>query len=361
MAASEINKVRIPDVVLMGDLSRYDFLRWLLPEGSLPDWKDAMVWVQYGERDGFVREGTEWEASSCWTIPRMNLIVLPEEADLEQLQVKDETVFLIFEGDRFGKGLTEDKLGFLEGLHPETSKRIVLMDGGQRRASTDIEQESDAHAAEEQCADYLRRGWEAVCIRPSEADRSRQVLEVLNWQEPVERRWKRIMRAKREDMSAELDFLKDDEPFSVPGNALNRITRFETQRFAQQKSIWKAYCLTAEKILFDQSSESLLSWAAEEYTDTLEIVLDRKLFNEKKIRDSLEAELREAFRQKMKDAGMEQICLNEVTEPEYSREVNAHQLNHKFVERLTAYLKDAKERIRNRLWKEYEKLGGILK
>ena len=58
-----------PDWALTGDLARYDFLAWMLECRPTLEWRQALVWVKYGDEPGIVRADDGWQASSRWMTP----------------------------------------------------------------------------------------------------------------------------------------------------------------------------------------------------------------------------------------------------------------------------------------------------
>lgn len=361
----ETSAKKVPDRVLMGDLSRFEFLQWLAPEFGRQNWKDEMVWVEYGEENTVIHGEKCWNVFSNRMIPRMILLVLPEEADLRQLMLKRDTCFLIFESDRFGKDSTNRLLMTLDVQRKESPKCIVLLDEKQRRASTDIDLERNAHAAERQCGQYIRSGRDALCIRPTLQEQRSQILQVLNWHESVERRWKRLMQAGLREMDAGLEWeLLLDEPFQLSPENRSRIFsfEFEKKRFLQEKSLWKVYRMTSEEFLFGNGSKGLTAWAVQKYADIVPEALRLAMSDEERLRASLDAELRALFQKKMQNEGMEQICLHTVTEPSFTNLVNNSGINGMFNKRLEKYLEnDVITLLEDRIKEEAKKLRGKLK
>ena len=357
----EQNATKTPDRLLLGDLSRFEFLQWLLPEHGRQDWKDKMVWVECGTQDTITQGEQGWNVTSRWMIPHMTLLVPPKEADIRQLARKKDTTFLIFEGDHFGTDWTNRLLMRLDAIQKESPKCIILLDEKQRRASTDIDLEKDTHAAKRQCADYICGGRSALCIQPSQKDRCSQILQVLNWQETAEECWKRRMRAGMKDLERKLlEFeLSMENPFQLPAELRIRIFEFEYEKnnFRQEKSIWKVYTATTEKFLFGKSDRNLTAWAVQTCTDIVPDALAPAMPSGEALWETLDKELRAAFRERMWNGTMEMISLRVPTEPELSKVVNATGINRTFNERLEKYLEDdVRELLSNRLRADAEKL-----
>ena len=367
----EQNAHKTPDMILLGDLSRFEFLQWLLPEYGRQDWKEEMVWVECGAQDAITPEEYGWNVTSRWVIPHMTLLVPPEETDVRQLARKKDTTFLIFEGDQFGKDSTNRLMMRLDAIQKESPQCIILLDEKRRRASTDIDLEKDAHAAERQCAEYIRSGRSALWVRSSQKERRNQILRVLNWHETAEEHWKRLMRAgvKALERNLELELSTEipmEDPFRLPAEIKIRIFEFECEKnnFRQEKSIWKVYTATTEKFLFGKNTRNLTAWAVQIYTDIVPADLAPAMSNGETLWETLDQELRTAFRKRMQNGTMETVRLRELIELAFTNAVNDSGINRAFHERLEKYLEDdVRELLANRLradagkraknWEEY--------
>lgn len=189
---TERGQQAVPDWVVIGDGSRYEFLRWILGDKDIDVLRKLTIWLQYGNQYSQRTDG-----ETCWLKSRRMLPgtscyfpnYLDEECSLNfKVNTVSETRFLVFEEFPFQK---EETVQWIDSIRREkgvdASITVVLVDLPRRYGSTDIE-----HFDPQERIDIVRFHYEqaeklpvAVIIARSQSD----VIPILSWRESLGRKW----------------------------------------------------------------------------------------------------------------------------------------------------------------------------
>lgn len=200
----------LPDRVLIGGKSRYDFLGWMADLAIQPEWKQKNIWLRYGDKNAVTPDGEERQVSSYRMLPGMTALVPPEGVVPRAAAMKPGTQLVIFEEFPFGKDSTRKQW---KKLSPTHAVRVVLVDMPIRSGSTDLDANKVENDAQSQCERYRKEGMDAVCIQPPEKGGAVSAAAVLGGSDSFRLQWKRKFKGKLEWVSLQPDIMKGDWSF----------------------------------------------------------------------------------------------------------------------------------------------------
>lgn len=305
----------LPDRVLIGGKSRYDFLGWMADLAIQPEWKQKNIWLRYGDKNAVTPDGEDWQVSSYRMLPGMTALIPPEGVDPKAAAMRPETQFVIFEGFPFGEGSTRDWWKDLSQAH---AVKVVLVDMPIRSGSTDLDADKVDNDAQSQCERYRQEGMDAVCIQPPEKDGTVSAAVVLGGSDSLRLQWKRNLRSKLEAVSLSTEYMKGYWNFSRDDSVMTKkVLSFEAFQQSGQMSFWRAYALQTEKLLFQTESE-FLSAVKETYEySQLNAILKPPVWDAERDWETLRKKLLEAYREAMATPKRETEILRKLTKEEY--------------------------------------------
>ena len=345
----------LPDRVLIGGKTCYDFLGWMADLAIQPEWKQKNIWLRYGDKNAVTPDGEDWQVSSYRMLPGMTALIPPEGVVQKAAAMRPETQFVIFEGFPFGQGSTRD---WWKKLSPAHAVRVVLVDMPIRSGSTDLDADKVDNDAQSQCERYRQEGMDAVCIQPPEKDGTVSAAAVLGGSDSFRLQWKRKFKDKLEWVSLQPDIMKGGWNFPLDDSAMTKeVLSFEAFQRSGQMSFWRAYALQTEKLLFQNESDFLSK--AKGYYERFELntILKPPVWDEERDWEALKKKLLEAYRNVMANPKRETEIPRKLTEAEYrNRTINA------FRGTLDDYLKNiVPEQIQKYAKMRYEQIKGAMK
>lgn len=305
----------LPDRVLIGGKSRYDFLGWMADLAIQPEWKQKNIWLRYGDKNAVTPDGEERQVSSYRMLPGMTALVPPEGVVPRAAAMKPGTQLVIFEEFPFGKDSTRKQW---KKLSPTHAVRVVLVDMPIRSGSTDLDANKVENDAQSQCERYRKEGMDAVCIQPPEKGGAVSAAAVLGGSDSFRLQWKRKFKDKLEWVSLQPDIMKGDWNFPLDDSAMTKeVLSFEAFQRSGQMSFWRAYALQTEKLLFQNESDFLSK--AKGYYERFELntILKPSVWDEERDWEALKKKLLEAYRNVMANPKRETEILRKLTEAEY--------------------------------------------
>ena len=211
---TERGQQAVADWVVIGDGSRYEFLRWILGEKDIDVLRKLTIWLQYGSQYSQRTDG-----ETCWLKCRRILPgtscyfpnFLDEDCSLKfKVNTVSKTRFLVFEEFPFQK---EETVQWIDNIRREkgvdASIVVVLVDLPRRYGSTDIE-----HFDSQERIDIVRSHYEqaerlpvTVIVARSQSD----VIPILSWRESLGRKWfrkaiKELLELKERVADFEFDY-----------------------------------------------------------------------------------------------------------------------------------------------------------
>ena len=307
----------LPDRVLIGGKSRYDFLGWMADLAIQPEWRQKNIWLRYGDKNAVTPDGEDWQVSSYRMLPGMTALIPPEGVIPKVAVTKPDTQFVFFEEFPFGEDFTRKRW---KELSPAHAVRVVLVDMPIRSGSTDLDADKVDNDAQSQCERYRQEGMDAVCIQPPEKDGTVSVAAVLGGSDSLRLQWKRNLRGKLETVSLMLNIMKSGWIFSLDDSAMTKeVLSFEAFQQSGQMSFWRAYALQTEKLLFQNESDFLSK--AKGYYERFELntILKPPVWDEERDWEALKKKLLEAYRNVMANPKRETEIQQKLTEPEYRK------------------------------------------
>lgn len=348
----------LPDRVLIGGESRYDFLGWMADLAIQPEWKQKNIWLRYGNKNAVTPDGENWQVSSYRMLPGMTALIPPKGVDPKAAAMRPETQFVIFEEPQFGKDDTRKKW---KELSPEYAVKVVLVDMPIRSGSTDLDADKVDNDAQSQCERYRQEGMDAVCIQPPEKDGTVSAAVVLGGSDSLRLQWKRNLRGKLKTVSSMTEIMKYGWNFSLDDSVMTKkVLSFEAFQQSGQMSFWRAYALQTEKLLFQTESE-FLSDVKENYEySQLNAILKPPVWDAERDWETLRKKLLEAYREAMATPKRETEILRKLTEPEYWK--HSFGTRGAFKGTLKDYLKNiVPEQIQKYAKTRYEQIKGAMK
>ena len=348
----------LPDRVLIGGESRYDFLGWMADLAIQPEWKQKNIWLRYGDKNAVTPDGENWQVSSYRMLPGMTALIPPKGVDPKAAAVRPETQFVIFEEPQFGKDDTRKKW---KELSPAYAVKVVLVDMPIRSGSTDLDADKVDNDAQSQCERYRQEGMDAVCIQPPEKDGTVSAAVVLGGSDSLRLQWKRNLRSKLEAVSLSTEYMKGYWNFSRDDSVMTKkVLSFEAFQQSGQMSFWRAYALQTEKLLFQTESE-FLSAVKETYEySQLNAILKPPVWDAERDWETLRKKLLEAYREAMATPKRETEILRKLTEPEYGK--RSAGTKGAFSGTLNDYLENiVPEQIQRYAKTRYEQIKGAMK
>lgn len=348
----------LPDRVLIGGKSRYDFLGWMADLAIQPEWRQKNIWLRYGNKNAVTPDGEDWQVASYRMLPGMTALVPPEGVVPKVAVTKPDTQFVFFEEFPFGKDFTKEQW---EKLSPAHAVRVVLVDMPIRSGSTDLDADKVDNDAQSQCERYRQEGMDAVCIQPPEKDGTVSVAVVLGGSDSLRLQWKRNLRGKLETVSLMTDFMKGEWIFSLDDSVMTKkVLSFEAFQQSGQMSFWRAYALQTEKLLFQTESEFLSDVKKNYEYSQLNAILKPPVWDAERDWETLRKKLLEAYRGAMATPKRETEILRKLTEAEYrNRAVDTISA---FRGTLDDYLKNiVPEQIQKYAKTRYEQIKGAMK
>lgn len=348
----------LPDRVLIGGKSRYDFLGWMADLAIQPEWKQKNIWLRYGDKNAVTPDGENWQVSSYRMLPGMTALIPPKGVDPKAAAMRPETQFVIFEEPQFGK---DDTRKWWKERSQAHAVKVVLVDMPIRSGSTDLDADKVDNDAQSQCERYRQEGMDAVCIQPPEKDGTVSAAVVLGGSDSLRLQWKRNLRGKLEAVSSMTEIMKYGWNFSLDDSVMTKkVLSFEAFQQSGQMSFWRAYALQTEKLLFQTESE-FLSDVKENYEySELNDILKPPVWDAERDWETLRKKLLEAYREAMATPKRETEILRKLTEEEYrKRSVGTRGA---FRGTLKDYLKNiVPEQIQRYAKKRYEQIKGAMK
>ena len=348
----------LPDCVLIGGNSRYDFLGWMADLAIQPEWKQKNIWLRYGDKNAVTPDGEDWQVFSYRMLPGLTVLVPPEGVVPKAAAMKPGTQFVIFEEFSFGKDSTKKQWKKLSQAH---AVRVVLVDMPIRSGSTDLDADKVDNDAQSQCERYRQEGMDAVCIQPPEKDGTVSAVAVLGESDSLRLQWKRNLRGKLETVSLMLNIMKSGWIFSLDDSAMTKeVLSFEAFQQSGQMSFWRAYALQTEKLLFRNESEFLSKVKKNYEYSELNAILKPPIWDTERDWEALKKKLLEAYRGAMATPKRETEILRKLTETEYrNRSVDTISA---FRGALDDYLKNiVPEQIQKYAKTRYEQIKGAMK
>ena len=348
----------LPDRVLIGGKSRYDFLGWMADLAIQPEWKQKNIWLRYGDKNAVTPDGENWQVSSYRMLPGMTALIPPEGVVQKAAAMRPETQFVIFEGFPFGEDDTRKKW---KDLSPAHAVKVVLVDMPIRSGSTDLDADKVDNDAQSQCERYRQEGMDAVCIQPPEKDGTVSAAVVLGGSDSLRLQWKRNLRGKLKTVSSMTEIMKYGWNFSRDDSVMTKkVLSFEAFQQSGQMSFWRAYALQTEKLLFQTESE-FLSAVKENYEDSqLNAILKPPVWDAERDWETLRKKLLEAYREAMATPKRETEILRKLTKEEYRN--RSRDTRGAFSGTLNDYLKNiVPEQIQRHAKKRYEQIKGAMK
>ena len=348
----------LPDRVLIGGKTCYDFLGWMADLAIQPEWKQKNIWLRYGDKNAVTPDGENWQVSSYRMLPGMTALIPPEGVIPKVAVTKPDTQFVIFEEFPFGKDFTKEQW---KKLSPTHAVRVVLVDMPIRSGSTDLDADKVENDAQSQCERYRQEGMDAVCIQPPEKDGAVSVAVVLGGSDSLRLQWKRNLRGELETVSLLTDFMKGEWIFSLDDSVMTKkVLSFEAFQQSGQMSFWRAYALQTEKLLFQTESEFLSDVKKNYEYSELDAILKPPVWDAERDWETLRKKLLEAYRNVMANPKRETEILRKLTEAEYrNRSVDTISA---FRGTLDDYLKNiVPEQIQKYAKMRYEQIKGAMK
>ena len=345
----------LPDRVLIGGKSRYDFLGWMADLAIQPEWKQKNIWLRYGDKNAVTPDGEDWQVSSYRMLPGMTALIPPEGVIPKVAVTKPDTQFVFFEEFPFGEDFTRKRW---KELSPAHAVRVVLVDMPIRSGSTDLDADKVDNDAQSQCERYRQEGMDAVCIQPPEKDGTVSAAAVLGGSDSLRLQWKRNLRGKLETVSLLTDVMKGEWIFSLDDSVMTKkVLSFEAFQQSGQMSFWRAYALQTEKLLFQTESEFLSDVKKNYEYSQLNAILKPPVWDAERDWETLRKKLLEAYRGAMATPKRETEILRKLTEAEYrNRTISA------FRGTLDDYLKNiVPEQIQKYAKMRYEQIKGAMK
>ena len=348
----------LPDRVLIGGESRYDFLGWMADLSIQPEWKQKNIWLRYGDKNAVTPDGEDWQVSSYRMLPGMTALIPPEGVVQKAAAMRPETQFVIFEEPQFGKDDTRKKWKERSQAH---AVKVVLVDMPIRSGSTDLDADKVDNDAQSQCERYRQEGMDAVCIQPPEKDGTVSAAVVLGGSDSLRLQWKRNLRDKLKTVSSMTEIMKGDWNFSLDDSVMTKkVLSFEAFQQSGQMSFWRAYALQTEKLLFQTESE-FLSDVKENYEySQLNDILKPPVWDAERDWETLRKKLLEAYREAMATPKRETEILRKLTDVEYGE--RSAGTKGAFRGTLDDYLENiVPEQIQRYAKKRYEQIKGAMK
>lgn len=345
----------LPDRVLIGGKSRYDFLGWMADLAIQPEWRQKNIWLRYGDKNAVTPDGEDWQVSSYRMLPGMTALIPPEGVIPKVAVTKPDTQFVFFEEFPFGEDFTRKRW---KELSPAHAVRVVLVDMPIRSGSTDLDADKVDNDAQSQCERYRQEGMDAVCIQPPEKDGTVSAAAVLGGSDSLRLQWKRNLRGKLETVSLLTDVMKGEWIFSLDDSVMTKkVLSFEAFQQSGQMSFWRAYALQTEKLLFQTESEFLSDVKKNYEYSQLNAILKPPVWDAERDWETLRKKLLEAYRGAMATPKRETEILRKLTEAEYrNRTISA------FRGTLDDYLKNiVPEQIQKYAKMRYEQIKGAMK
>ena len=246
----------LPDLVLLGDNSRYVFLNWLCLRGKVPFREGQAIWAKYGTKFTLEYRNGTYYMETPKLLPQMTLCIPPED-DATGLDRKKDTRFAVFESDHFGQMRSRMHLNWLSSIKCETV--VVLMDLPRLQASTDLlEPGADLSRAQKR---YAEQGTATVTIQ-----NSREICSVLHWRQPLTKAWLREMKDHLESLQdgveeLEIDYMSmqedwNENPRSILAEETTfRLCSYQTARREGKGNLWDSFSVAAIRMV--NSSEEL--------------------------------------------------------------------------------------------------------
>lgn len=305
----------LPDRVLIGGKSRYDFLGWMADLAIQPEWKQKNIWLRYGDKNAVTPDGENWQVSSYRMLPGMTALIPPEGVVPKAAAMRPETQFVIFEEFPFGQGFTRKQWKELSMAY---AVKVVLVDMPIRSGSTDLDADKVDNDAQSQCERYRQEGMDAVCIQPPEKDGTVSAAVVLGGSDSLRLQWKQNLRGKLETVAFMTDFMKGEWNFSLDNSVMTKkVLSFEAFQQSGQMSFWRAYALQTEKLLFQTESEFLSDVKKNYEYSELNAILKPPVWDAERDWETLRKKLLEAYREAMETPKRETKILRKLTEEEY--------------------------------------------
>lgn len=245
----------IPDKILLGDDSRYEFLAWLLPDDidfrELRELKEHPVWLRYGTVFRRDWQGNEWIITTPALLPRTILYIPSDERVCFQQDLPATVRYIIFETHPYEKEENEKIFGVLAEKNAEIL--MVLMNLPRRHASTDLSKPGEDLAKAE--SHYQKCGQVFRTIKDSS-----NVISVLHWQEPSLNYWRRYAEKLLKEMRSRIDSVETDyrellEEWITDGEILSirtidAICSYRTVERSKHRSIWECFSERAIQLCF---------------------------------------------------------------------------------------------------------------
>jgi hypothetical protein len=266
----------VPDVVILGDASKYEFLAWLLGADHTANVKGKKLWIQYGKRYSFREEKDGCHIQTANMIPNIELY-FTDELDIPLEIVRDvgarPTKYFIFEEFPYEKRSTYDIIESIHASNTMSTVLVILMDLPRHQGSTDLTKPGeDIQAARE---GYVRCGV-SVTVAKKEED----VIGILNWHELISVSWGRQvsaalcdLRDRIDEFEADYDLLIDDFEDAETGILglawMDRICSFQSIERNKKGSIWENYTEELLRCLFPRNQKGGIYPVVDLYGDVL--------------------------------------------------------------------------------------------
>lgn len=247
----------IPDKILLGDGSRYEFLSWLLPDEvnsrELRELREHPVWLRYGAVFRRDWQEDEWIITTPALLPRTILYIPSDERVCFQQDLPATVRYIIFETHPYEKDENQKIFEMLAKKDAEIL--MVLMDLPRKHASTDLSKPGeDLAKAEQSCQG---RGQLFRTIKDS-----KEVISVLHWQESSLSYWRRYAEKLLKNMRSRIDSVEIDynellEEWINDGEILSfrtvdALCSYRTVERSKHRSIWECFSERAIQLCFPE-------------------------------------------------------------------------------------------------------------
>lgn len=365
------NQRSIPNIVVLGDESRYEFLRWIIGGGLPGHFQDTPIWVTYGTSLGIEQHDQELLIHTTKCLPGVTMYFSENEGWSNQITVSKDTRFILFEQFPFRRDDTRQRIQALLRQDSINSMTMILMDLPRRHGSTD-------DTPSETGLIHSFNSYKADHVSVEIANDPKDVSRILNKQELFSVVWDRNIASNLQSLKKRIDDVKYDYEydtlvdFEMGKTAIlsldtqEKICSFTAVQKYQKDCIWKNFEQVLYKIFFPKRDNGGLHPVATLYSDVLASNNISEPFA-KKDSEYLLAELKMSLKRKISESMTELPPLLPQTKESYNNAIKCKSsayycVDIRFWNIVTKFVKeDIPSILVNRLNKRYQQLEETLR
>lgn len=241
----------MPTEIFVGDIAKYEFVSWILPEVSAINYKTKPLWIYYSDFLKLEEKEDRWIIGTPMIIPDSEIYVPIQKDSYKDIPQNSETKFYLFEEFPFKKENNVILYEMLKLQLPDTSILMVLMDLPRKHGSTDCtavgEDINDA-------VSHYKRLNQSISLVRSSTD----ILSVLYWNETWSAQWRKkgiMLLEKIQQRISEFEYdyaycVEDLRDEDLTEKKMALIFSYQSVKNESKPSLWECYTSRIIKVLF---------------------------------------------------------------------------------------------------------------